>query len=228
MRKAAVLGAGRFGWSLAQYLTKFGAEVLLLDLNEDMINMADDTIAHAVCVDVTNETALKKLNLTTVDVAIVCIGDNIEASLLAATILQRIGVKEIWVRSVSEIQKQILRALDVDRILVIEEEMGRQVAHSLVNPGMNAFLSITAQHSVVEMSAKKPFIGKTLRDLDLRRRYGVNVVAIKSQKIEKKRDGEQRITEVINDLPGPDDVITADDTLILIGGEENLAKLQQL
>lgn len=228
MRKAAVLGAGRFGWSLAQYLTKFGAEVLLLDSTEEKVNRADETVAHAVCVDVTNETALKKLNLTTVDVAIVCIGDNIEASLLAATILQRIGVKEIWVRAVSEVQTQILRALNVDRILVIEEEMGRQVAHSLVNPGMNAFLSITAEHSVVEMQAKKPFIGKTLRELDLRRKYGVNVVAVKSQKIEKTREGEQRVSEIINDLPGPDDVINEEDTLILIGGEENLAKLQKM
>ena len=228
MRKAAVLGAGRFGWSLAQHLTKFGAEVLLLDSTEDKVNRAAEIVAHAVCVDVTNENALRKLNLTAVDVAIVCIGDNIEASLLAATILQRIGVKEIWVRAVTDVQTQILRALDVDRILVIEEEMGKQVAHSLVNPGMNAFMSITAQHSVVEMRAKKDFVGKTLRELDLRRRYGVNVVAIKSQKIEKTRDGGQKVVEVINDLPGPDDKITEDDTFILIGGEENLANLQKL
>ena len=228
MRKVAVLGAGRFGWSLAQQLTGLGADVLVLDTDENKINMADETVAQAVCVDVTNESALRKLNLADVDIAVVCLGDNVEGSLLATTVLQRIGVKEVWVRAVNEVQTQILQALKVDRILSIENEMGKQTAHSLVNPGMHAFLSLTPEHSVVEIRAKKAFIGKTLREMDFRNSYGVNIVAIKSTRIETANDGTQNVVNVINDLPWPDDVVKEDDILVLIGSAKNLARLQKL
>ena len=227
MRKVAVLGAGRFGWSLARYLTQLGADVLVLDGDEDRVNQADEIVAQAVCVDVTNEAALRRLNLAEVDVAVVCLGENVEGSLLAATVLQRIGVKEVWVRAVSEVQQQILQALRVDRIIPIEDEMGRQVAHSLVNPGMHAFMSLTPEHSVVEIRAKEPFVGKTLREIDFRNTYGVNVVAIKSTQIETAPDGSQRVATVINDLPWAEDVIQKDDVLILIGSAENLARVQK-
>jgi len=228
MRKVAVLGAGRFGWSLAQNLTRLGADVLVLDADENRVNAADEVVAQAVCVDVTNEMALRKLDLDDVDVAVVCLGDNVEGSLLATTILQRLGVKEIWVRAVNEVQGQILRALRVDRIVSIEDEMGRQIAHSLVNPGMHAFMSLTPEHSVVEIRAKQPFVGKTLRELDFRNRYGVNIVAIKSTRIETESDGTQKVVNLINDLPYADDVVQKDDVLILIGSAENLARLQKL
>lgn len=228
MRKVAVLGIGEFGWSLARQLTRSGADVLAIDSDEAKVNMADPVVAQAVCVDMTDEAALQKLNLADVDVAVVCLGDNVEGSLLATTILQRLGVKEIWVRAVNEVQAQILQALKVDRILSIEEEMGKQIAHSLVNPGMHAFVSLTPEHSVVEIRAKKPFVGKSLSDIDFRNRYRVNVVAIKSSRIETAPDGTQKVVSVINDMPGRDDVVGEDDVLVLIGGAENIARLQKL
>ena len=228
MRKVAILGAGRFGWSLAQQLTRLGADVLVLDADENKIALADDIVAHAICVDVTNEAALRKLSLSDVDLAIVCLGDNVEGSLLATTIAQRLGVKEIWVRSVNAVQVQILQALKVDRILGIENEMGKQIAHSVVNPGMHAFMALTPEHSMVEMRAKQPFIGKTLSGVDFRNTYGVNVVAIKTTRMETAADGTQKAVAVMNDLPGADDVIKDGDILILIGSEENIARLQKL
>ena len=228
MRKIVVLGAGRFGWSLARQLTRLGADVLVLDSDETKVNQADEVVAQAACVDIRDEEALKRFNLSSVDIAVVAIGENIEGSLLAATILQRFGVREVWVRAVSDVQAQILQALGVDRILKIEEEMGKQVAYSLVNPGLHAFLSITPNHSVVQMRAKPPFVGKTLREIDFRNRHGVNVVAIRNTRYEKARDGSVKPVEHINDLPGGDDVIGSDDVLVLIGSDENLALIQKM
>lgn len=228
MRKVAVIGVGQFGWSLARQLTMLGADVLVLDADENKVNLADEVVSQAVCVDVTNEAALQKLGLNEVDVAVVCLRDDVEANLLATTVLQRLGVKEIWVRSVNDVQAQILQALKVDRILSIEEEMAKQTAHSLVNPGMHAFVSLTPEHSVVEIRAKESFVGKTLQEIDFRREYGVNVVAIKSSRLETLSDGTQKVVAVVNDTPGGDDVVRENDILLLIGAAENIARLQKL
>jgi len=228
MKKIAILGAGRFGTSLVTHLTRLGIDVLVLDHDEAKINAMDDSVAQAVCVDITNEAALSRLHLKDADIAVVCLGDNVEGSLLATVILQRLGVKEVWVRAVNEVQTHILEALKVSRILSIEDEMGRQIAHNLANPGMNLYMSITPEHNMVEIAAKKPFIGKTLGEVDFRNRYGINVVAIKNTATEKAEDGTERTVSVVNDLPGADNVIQPDDVLILIGNAESLEQIQRL
>lgn len=228
MKKIAILGAGRFGTSLVTHLSDKGVDVVVLDNDESKIDTINESVAQAICVDITNEHALNKLHLHEADVAVVCLGDNVEGSLLATVILQRIGVKEIWVRAVNSMQVQILEAMKVSRVLSIEDEMGRQLAHNLANPGMHLYLSITPGHKMLEIAAKKPFIGKTLKAVDFRNRYGVNVVAIKRTITEKFEDGTQKESVVVNDIPSADSFINPDDVLIIIGSTDNLERIQRL
>ena len=185
-------------------------------------------VSQAICLDVASESAMKTLHLENIDLAVVCVGNNIESSLLATTILQRLGVKEVWVRAVNDVQVQILYALNVQKVLNLEQDMATQVAHAIASPGTRMLMPLTAGHLLLEIAVKPSFVGKTLAEMDFRNSYGVNVIAIKSLVRRTRKDGSEETVVEINDLPRADDVIKEGDTLVLIGSEENVKGLQKM
>jgi len=224
--RIGVLGLGRFGFGLAVWLTDLGAEVLAVDSNRSKIEEIDQRVSRAICLDATKEFAMKKLDVPLLDLAIVCIGRNIQSSLLATAVLQKLGAKHIWVRAIDQSQAEILQAIGVDRIISLEKEMARQVAQNIIMPGTRIIAPLTVNHSLAEVKARPSFVGKTLAILNFRQDYGVNVVAIKSRAGTKGADGKERVETVVNDLPSADDVIKEGDILVVVGADEHIVALQ--
>lgn len=225
-RQIGVFGLGRFGFGLAVRLAELGAEVLAIDLDPSVVEQVDQRVARAICLDVTDEFAARKAEIDTLDLAIVCIGRNIQSSLLATAVLRKLGARQIWVRAIDQNQAEILEAIGVAKIISLEKEMALQVAQSIVMPGTHMIAPITVHHSLAEVQAKPEFVGKTLGELNLRKNYGVNVVAIKSREAVRDPNGPERIETRVNDLPAADDVIGEGDILVVIGADDNILSLQ--
>ncbi len=225
-RRIGVFGLGRFGFGLAVRLAELGADVLAVDSDPGAVEQVDQRVSRAICLDVTDEFAMKKAEVDTLDLAIVCIGRNIESSLLATAVLRKLGARQIWVRSIDQNQAEILEAMGVTKIISLEQEMALEVAQSIVMPGTRMIASITVGHSLAEVKAKPEFVGKTLRELNFRETYGLNVVAIKSREAVRDPGRPERIETKINDLPFADDVIREGDVLVVIGADDNILELQ--
>jgi len=226
VRRIAVFGLGRFGFDLAVRLAELSADVLAIDSDSDVVEEIDPRVGRAIALDATNEFAMRKLDLENIDLAVVCIGRDIEAGLLVTAVLQRLGVKEIWVRAIDQNQAEILERMGVSRIVSLEQEMAQQVAQQIMMPGTHMIAPITTDHSLAEVKANPEIVGKTLAELDFRNRYGVNIVAIKSREVMSGPEGPEKVEVHINDLPHADDVISEGDVLVVIGADEKIKALQ--
>jgi len=226
LRRIAVFGLGRFGFDLAVRLAELSADVLAIDSDRDRVEQTDPRVGRAIALDATNEFAMRKLDLENIDLAVVCIGRDIEAGLLVTAVLQRLGVKEIWVRAIDQNQAEILERMGVTRIVSLEQEMAQQVAQQIMMPGTHMIAPITTDHSLAEVKANPAIVGKTLAELDFRNRYGVNIVAIKSREVMSGPEGPEKVEVHINDLPHADDVISEGDVLVVIGADEKIKALQ--
>jgi trk system potassium uptake protein TrkA len=173
-RRIGVFGLGRFGFGLSVWLSELGAEVLAVDAERGRVEEIDQRVSRAICLDVTNEFAMSKVDVMSLDLVIVCIGRNIQSSLLATAVLRKLGAKTIWVRAIDQSQAEILEAIGVDRIISLEKEMARQVAQNITMPGTRIIAPITVNHSLAEVQARPSFVGKSLGEMDLRQQYGTS------------------------------------------------------
>ncbi|RMF85982.1 MAG: TrkA family potassium uptake protein [Nitrospinota bacterium] len=223
----AVIGLGRFGFKVATTLAEKGTEVIAIDSNPELVEAIKDQVSEAVCLDSTDEKALRAIGIQDVDAVVVAIGNNIEASILTTAILKRLGVGRIIARAMTSLQGQILQEVGARRVVYIEEQMGEQVARSLVAPNIQEHITLSTGHSLVQLIPKKGFIGKTIREIDFRAKYGVNVIAIERRIPTITDKGENAFETQINDLPSPDDRIEENDILWVVGNEERIAELSQ-
>ncbi len=224
MRSIAVLGLGNYGSSVARELTELGVEVIAVDERKERVEAIKDSVAFAVVLNATDEAALKAVAIQDVDVAVVSIGEDVEASLLTTLLLKKIGVKKIWARAINSLQYEILKRLDVDEIVSLEEEMGKTVARSLASASESKRIPLSDGHSLAEVRIPKPFVGKTLRQINPRGEYNVNIVAIKTLEPAIDDMGERRFAERFNDVPSPDEKLSQDDVLLVAGTDKNIEK----
>ena len=223
MRQFAVIGLGRFGASLAQTLSKKGKEVIGIDSSEQIVQEMSEMISQAVCVDARDDKALKALGVQDVDVAVVAIGD-LEASILITLTLKGMGIKEIVAKAMSDDHKTVLSKIGATRIVMPERDMGHRVANSLVSPQVLDHIDLSGDSSIVEIISPPDFVGKTLRELDIRAKHGINVIALKRK---VKGLGESKEREKIEVAPKADEAIKADDVLVVIGSNEYIDKLKK-
>jgi trk system potassium uptake protein TrkA len=224
MRNIAVIGLGGFGSSVARELTEKGVEVLAIDRNREPVEAIKDSVAHAATLDSTDENALRAVGIKNVDVAVVCIGEDIEANLLTTILLKKIGVHRIWTRALSHLQQEILKMLEVDNIINLEKEMGGFVATSLASANITRHIPLAKDHSIIEVQVPVEFVGKTLRALDPRNKFGVNIVAIKKMSPAINEQGERILEESIEDVPKPDDILEENDRLLIVGSNRNVER----
>ncbi len=224
MKQFAVIGLGNFGYALAQELMEKGAQVIAVDRDPQRIEAIKDIVTYAVTLEAGDESALKAASIHEVDVAIVCIGDKIEANLLITVLLKRIGVRKIWARAISPLQQEILKALEVDSIINIEQDMGRTVAQSLVMDNVVKHVPLSDGYSVAEIKVPKEMVGKTLRQSGLRKDHNLNVVGIKKKVPQITDDGERTFEEKTENVPSPDRKLEAEDVLILVGKDTDIEK----
>lgn len=210
----AVIGLGRFGTSLAKTLFAMGKEVLAIDIEEERIQAVVNDVTYAVQADATDEDVMKSLGIRNIDVVLVSIGP-LQQSILATMIVKELGVKHVVCKAVSELHGKILEKLGADRVVYPERDMGIRVAHSLVSGNILEYIELSSNYSIIEVIAKKAFVNKTIRELDFRAKYGINIIAIKRGK-------------EINISPNADFKIYDGDILVAIGSTEKLREMEEI
>lgn len=212
-KQFVIIGLGRFGSSVAETLYGLGNDVLVIDKDEDLIQDISDKVTHAVQMDATDEGALRTLGLRNFDVAVVTIGSNIQASVMVTLLVKELGVKYIIAKGNSDLHAKVLYKIGADRVILPEKDMGVRVAHNLVSESILDFIELSPDYSIMEIEAPEEWQNKTINELKLRSKYGINVMAI-------KRDDE------INLSPPADFIVEGKDIFVAIGSAEDLSKLE--
>ena len=219
MKKYVVIGAGFFGSNLAKNLADNGAEVIVLEKSSAKLDPLKDVVAKAVEVDATNKEMLARLVPKDVDRAIVCIGRNLQANLIVCLNLQNLGIKHITSKCHSEEHKKILELMGIDDIINPEEEAARMLGNKLTHPNIIEHIPLKSGYTMIEVKAPKSIIGKKLKDTEVRKKYGINIVGI----YERNNDDESE-EQMINLTPDGETVLTEDDIIIAVGKADVIKK----
>lgn len=179
-RQFAVIGLGRFGRAVCLTLHQLGYEVLGIDTDEELVTrvLSDQLVVHALQLDSTNPTALKEAGIYDFDTVIVAIGNYIQESIITTLNLKEAGVPYIVAKASSEVHGKLLRRVGADKVVFPEHEMGCALARSLTRPEILDRFELDPDHSIVERKVPAAFDGKTIAELELRRRYNVNLIAV--------------------------------------------------
>ncbi len=213
-KQFAVIGLGRFGGSLAATLARLGAEVLAIDMDEDRVRELMPVVTQAVQADATDEDALKELGIKNFDVVVVAM-KAFEASLLVTLYLKQNGVQKVVVKAASEVHGKILEKIGADTIIFPEKDMGERLAFSLISGSVIDHIELSDDYSVVEIVVTRALAGRTLRDLNLRNRMGLTVVALKRE-------------HNVNVFVSPDEPLREGDVLVAVGPMEGVQKLNKM
>jgi trk system potassium uptake protein TrkA len=225
MKQFAVIGLGKFGMKVALTLTEKGGQVLAVDEDIRKVEEVKDHVAQAVCLDSTDEDAMRAAGLEDVDAAIVGAGENLEFSILATAILKKLGVPNIVARAVSDLHAQILERVGATRVIMVEEQMGEQVARSIIAPEIHEQFALATGHSLAEVVPRPEFIGQSIGKINFRQQFGVNIIAIQKRIPIVTPEGKNSFQVLINDLPKPSDVIEDTDVLVVVGSDGNIERL---
>jgi trk system potassium uptake protein TrkA len=228
MRRFAVIGLGRFGSSVARTLGEKGQQVIAIDKNEELVHDIMDNVTKAVCLDATDEKAMRSAGLEDVDVAVCAMGADIESSILITQLLKEFGIQNVVSKAVNETHKKALEKMGATRVVLPEKEMGARVANTLLSPSDKVLehVDVSDVSSIIEMEPPDEFIGKSLRELNVRSVYGVNVIAIKKI-VKTTKDGKPCEEEQIDITPQADSAITKGDILVVFGANEKIEALKK-
>jgi trk system potassium uptake protein TrkA len=227
MRQCAVIGLGTFGFKLATALVEMGGQVLAIDNDRDRVQEIKDLVTDAVVLDATDKTAMDSLDLTSLDMVVVSVG-HLEDSVLISLYLKEAGVSEIVVKALNADHAKIVKLLGVSRVVLPEEEMAARLAGSLLTPNIIEHIPLSPGHSIVEVKAPESFWGSTIGDLDIRKKYKVEVIALKKyviSKLDNKETVDESKTRVV---PSADEIINSGDALVVIGKNEDIEKMRGL
>ena len=215
-KQFVVIGMGRFGQSVARCLTAMGKEVLVVDKNEEFINDIAPYVTHAVQADATDEKALNALGLRNFDVAVVTIGDDIQASILVTLLCKEMGISHVVAKAQTDLHAKVLLKIGADKVVFPERDMGMRLAHNLAAANVIDYIQVSGDLNVLEVSAVGQWTNKSLSELDFRKKYGVNVMAI------KKENGK------VNTAPHGADIVDKGDVLIVVGQTADIARIEKI
>lgn len=214
VKQFVVIGCGRFGQSVAIKLAELGAEVMVVDDNEEIIQNISDKVTYAVQADATDENAIKALGIRNFDVAIVTIGSDIQSSILVTLLVKELGVKHIVAKAQTAAHAKVLYKIGANRVVFPEKEMGVKVAKSLVSSNVLDLIDLAPEYSILEITMNDEWVGKSLVEINMRRKYQISVIAI-------RREDEVDINVE------PDRILMKDDVLIVIGNNSDLKKIEK-
>ena len=213
MKSIAVIGLDRFGITLATTLAQLGHQVLCIDNEEYTIQSIADVVTNAVCANTTSETALRAADLKSFDSAVICISDSMERSLLTVLAVKEIGINSITVRAISDDHKKILEKLGMTDIIYPEYDMATKLAYRINKSKIREYLEFSNDYSIIEIAVPEKWVGKTLRNLDVRNTYGINVIAISHPS-----------THSVDISIIPNNPLSKDDALVLLGTDDIIMK----
>ena len=208
----AVFGLGRYGRSVAEELVRNGAEVMAVDVDEELVNEAAQVIPVCKCADITDPEVIEKLDIADMDVVVIAMANSLESAVMAITLCKEAGVKEVIVKCVEGMHEKIFKRLGADRVVFPEREAGTRLAKNILSSGFIDAIELSKNVSMVEIQMKPEWVGKNLVQLNLRKKYSINVVAI-------LKDGE-----VITSI-NPETPLEKDEQLIVIADTDKVGKL---
>lgn len=214
MKQFAVIGLGRFGTSVAQALFEAGHDVLATDTSMQRVEEASGYVTHAMQADATDEETLKAMGIRNFDVVIVAIGNDIQSSVLITLLCKEAGVKYIVAKANSELHAKVLYKIGADKVVFPERDMGLRVAHNIISANTLDYIEISPDCNLVEITPLQEWLGKNLREINVRAKYGINVVAV-------KRNAK---TEV---APGAGFVLQEGDILVAVGGTAEISAIEE-
>ena len=206
-----VAGLGLFGTSVAVTLQGLGYDVYALDSDESIVQDLSMQLPYVVCGDASDKKTLQSLPLEDVDVAVVAIG-NVERNMMATMLLKELGIKQVVSKAINSLHGAMLSKIGADKVIFAERDMGERLAHNLISAGVMDYIELSSEISVMSLAIPTEFVGKNLIEADLRRRYDVNVVAI-------KRDGRT----IVN--PKAQEVFQPEDEIIVLGTHEGVKRM---
>lgn len=218
MKTFTVIGLGRFGTSVATQLFNMGYEVLAIDKNMDKINAIANLVTRAACTDAKDESLLKQLGVKNSDCAIVCIGgDDITDSVLTTLALKDMGVKQVVCKAKDNMHKTVLKKVGADNVIIPEQEAGIKAAIELVSDRLLDIIELSDEYSIVDAVVPNTWIGKSIMELSVRKKYNVNIVAIKSNNGGK-----------VNISPESEYKFKDTDIVVLVGDTESINRLESI
>ena len=215
MKSYAVIGLGRFGSALARQLCKLGAEVLALDVKGDYVQQIANDVTHAVVGDAQDKEVLRALGVRNLDCAVIAIGDNLAASVLITMNLKELGVPYIVCKAHDETHRKVLEKLGVDRVVIPEHEYAQRLARTLISHNVLDYIELSEDFGILDVPAPKSWIGKSLRELNVRAKLGVTIIAVEN-------GGKTNVS------PTADYAVGEGDTLVMLGDNVALEKVQRL
>ena len=208
-----VIGLGKFGTAVAERLYELDNEVLAIDECTESVQRIENSVTYAVVADARDENVLRSLGVKNYDCAIVAIGTDLAASVITTLNLKELGVPQVICKATDETQKRALEKIGADRVLIPEREIGIKLAQTISSTSILDFIELSREYGIAELPTPAHWAGKTLRELNVRAKYGVNIIALKS--------GSK-----VNVSPAADAVLQADAVLVVVGSNEQLAKLK--
>ena len=208
----AVFGLGRYGIAVAKELVAHGAEVIAVDVNEIIVNDMSSDIPICKCADVTDPEAVKQLGVANIDVVVVSMAGNLEASVMAIMLCKELGVKEIIAKCANEIHRKILSRVGADVVVLPESDSGVRLAKNLLSSGFVDIIELSKNVSMIELDVKPEWVGKSILELDARKKYDMNIIAI--------RNGQEVCTSI-----KPDMIIKANMKMLVVVSTSKLSRL---
>lgn len=215
MKSYVVVGLGRFGSGVARELCRLGCEVLAMDVSNDLVSQVANDVTHAVVGDGQDKEVLRALGAGEFDCAIVAIGGDLSASVLATMNLKELGVPKIVCKAHDETHRRVLEKLGADQVVIPEQEQASRLARSLSSPNVLDYIELSEEYGIIEVPAPKSWEGKTLRELNVRAKLGLNILAI-------RRIGRFNVS------PSADFAFAQGDVMVVLGDSKALKKVQKL
>lgn len=213
-KQFAIIGMGRFGISIGSELEALGHQVLAIEKSEAKVDALSSQFTHCVQADCTDENSIRALGLRNFDVVVVSVGD-IQDSVMITLYLKEMGVPYVFAKANSDIHAKLLYKIGADKVVFPERDMGTRLAHGIASSNIFEVIELSKDYTMVEIGVIKAWEGKSLREMDFRKHWGINIVAIRDA------DGNMALT------PGPDEPMRRGDTLIVVGKANEIARLER-
>lgn len=215
MKSYIVIGLGRFGSEAARRLCELGCEVLAIDTRSDLVQQLSSNVTQAVVGDAQDKEVLRALGARDFDCAIVAIGGDLGASVLVTMNLKELGVPYVVCKAHDETHRRVLQKLGADNVVIPEQENAHRLARSLSSPNVLDYIELSDEYGIMEVPAPKKWYGHSLKELDIRAKFGINIIAV-------KRDG------VISTFPAGDYRFVENDVIVVLGGSDTVKTVQRL
>ena len=220
----AIIGLGNFGLKLAETLHNLGGEVIVIDKDEELVEEAKKSVNQAVCLDATDEKALRAIGIPDVDTAVVAMATSMEASIFVTTLLRQMGVSRIIARALSNLHEKVLLQVGASQVIRIEEEMGEQVAKWVIAHDILNHHSFGKGFSLVETKPREIFIGKKIVEIGFETNFKLGLAALHKRTPEVDNEGRSIFKTKVLSPVNPDEFVGRDDILVLCGLDENIEK----